>query len=97
MIKRFVKMTFKLERIEEFKRIFNSKKELIAAVKGCSHVELLQDVDNPCVFFTYSLWENTGYIEQYRRSELFKEVWAKTKVLFDDKPEAYSVKEIENE
>ncbi len=95
MIKRFVKMTFKLEHIEEFKSIFNSKKELIAAVEGCSHVELLQDVENPCVFFTYSLWANTDYVEQYRHSELFKEVWAKTKVLFDDKPEAYSVKEIE--
>lgn len=96
MIKRIVKMTFKPEHIEEFKSIFNAKKEFIAAVEGCSHVELLQDVDNPCIFFTYSLWKNTDYIEKYRHSDLFNEVWAKTKVLFNDKPEAYSVIEITN-
>jgi quinol monooxygenase YgiN len=55
MIKRFVKMTFKPEHIQEFKTIFNSNKALIAAVEGCSHVEVLQDVNNPCIFFTYSL------------------------------------------
>ncbi len=91
MIKRFVKMTFKPEHIQEFKIIFNSNKELIAAVEGCTHVELLQDVNNPCIFFTYSLWQHTDYIEQYRHSDLFKGVWAKTKVLFDDKPEAWSL------
>ena len=91
MIKRFVKMTFKPEHIQEFQQIFNSSKELIAAVEGCSHVELLQDVNNPCIFFTFSIWQNTDYIEQYRHSELFKGVWAKTKVLFDDKPEAWSL------
>lgn len=94
MIKRFVKMTFKPEHIQEFKTIFNSNKELIAAVEGCSHVELLQDVNNPCVFFTFSIWQNTDYIEQYRHSDLFKGVWAKTKVLFDDKPKAWSLKGI---
>lgn len=92
MIKRFVKMTFKPEYIQDFKDIFNSSKELIAAVDGCTHVELLQDANNPCVFFTYSLWHNEGFIEQYRNSDLFKGVWAKTKVLFDDKPEAWSLK-----
>jgi heme-degrading monooxygenase HmoA len=92
MIKRFVKMTFKPEYIQDFKDIFNSSKELIAAVDGCKHVELLQDVNNPCVFFTFSLWEHEDFIEQYRNSDLFKGVWAKTKVLFDDKPEAWSLK-----
>ena len=92
MIKRFVKMTFKPEHIQEFQHIFNSSKELIAAVEGCSHVELLQDANNPCIFFTYSHWQNTDYIEQYRHSDLFNGVWAKTKVLFDDKLEAWSLK-----
>lgn len=87
-------MTFKPEFVEEFKALFNSKKELIAAMEGCSHVELLQDADNPAIFFTYSLWENPGYLEVYRHSELFKEVWAKTKVLFDAKPEAWSTETV---
>lgn len=94
MIKRLVKMTFRPEFVEEFKALFNSKKELIAAMEGCSHVELLQDVDNSAIFFTYSLWENAAYLEAYRHSELFKEVWAKTKVLFDAKPEAWSTETV---
>lgn len=87
-------MTFKPELVEEFKALFNSKKELIAAMEGCSHVELLQDVDNRTIFFTYSLWEDPSYLEAYRNSELFKEVWAKTKVLFDAKPEAWSTETV---
>jgi len=50
MIKRFVKMTFKEDSIERFKDIFKASKELIAAMEGCQHVELLQDINNPCVF-----------------------------------------------
>lgn len=94
MIKRLVKMTFKPEFVEDFKALFNSKKELIAAMEGCSHVELLQDVDNPTIFFTYSLWEGPGYLEAYRNSEVFKDVWAKTKVLFDARPEAWSTETV---
>ena len=91
MIKRFVKMTFKPELVEEFITLFNSKKELIAAVEGCTFLELLQDENNSTVFFTYSLWKDESYIEAYRHSELFKEVWDKTKILFDAKPEAWSL------
>ncbi len=94
MIKRFVKLTFKPEHTQDFIELFNSTKALIAAVEGCSHLELLHDVDNKNVFFTFSIWENTIYIDQYRESELFKNVWAKTKVMFGDKPEAWSLKEI---
>ena len=94
MIKRFVKMTFKADCIERFKDIFNSSKTLIAAMEGCKHVELLQDINNPAIFFTLSIWEDPKYLEAYRQSELFAGVWAKTKILFDAKPEAWSVKNI---
>lgn len=91
MIKRFVKLTFKPEHIQDFITLFNSNKELIGSVEGCSHLELLQDTDNQCVFFTFSIWQNTEYIEQYRNSDLFKGIWVRTKKLFADKPEAWSL------
>ncbi|MES2764013.1 MAG: antibiotic biosynthesis monooxygenase family protein [Bacteroidota bacterium] len=94
MIKRFVKMTFQPENIERFKEIFNASKNLIAAMEGCNHVELLQDINNPAIFFTLSIWEDPKYLEAYRESELFAGVWAKTKILFDAKPEAWSVKQL---
>ena len=92
MIKRFVKMTFKPDNVERFKDIFSASKDLIAAMEGCNHVELLQDINNPNIFFTFSMWDDVRYLEAYRQSELFEGVWAKTKILFDDKPEAWSVK-----
>ena len=92
MIKRFVKLTFKPENIERFKDIFKASHQLIIAMEGCHNVELLQDINNPCVFFTLSMWDDPKYLETYRKSELFEGVWAKTKILFDDKPEAWSVK-----
>jgi autoinducer 2-degrading protein len=94
MIKRLVKMTFKPEHVQDFIAIFNSKKDLIGSFEGCTHVELLQDTTQETVFFTYSLWDDPSYLEAYRHSELFKTVWAETKVLFDAKPEAWSVNRI---
>ena len=91
MIKRFVKMTFKPEHVQDFKDLFHKTKDLIAAAEGCKHLELLQDTDNECVFFTFSIWEDPSFLEQYRNSDLFLSVWAKTKVLFDAKPQAWSL------
>ena len=54
-------------------------------------LELYQDKTNPELFFTYSYWEREEDLENYRNSALFKNVWAKTKVLFNDKPQAWSV------
>ena len=94
MIKRFVKMTFKPEHVEDFKELFSNTKDLIAAAEGCKHLELLQDSHNETIFFTFSIWEDPSYLEQYRNSDLFLSTWAKTKVLFNDKPEAWSLKGI---
>lgn len=91
MIKRYVKMTFKPEHIQDFKDLFHKTKEQIAAAEGCKHLELLQDSENESVFFTYSIWEDVSFLEQYRNSDLFLSVWAKTKVMFADKPQAWTL------
>ena len=91
MIKRIVKLTFKEEHLETFVTLFDQVKNNIRNFDGCTHLELWQDVNNPCIFFTYSFWESTEDLESYRHSELFKATWAKTKILFNDKPEAWSI------
>ena len=91
MIKRLVKLTFKPQNIEDFKEIFQESKNLIKSFKGCRDVELLQDINNPCIFFTHSIWDSEKDLNTYRESDLFNSVWAKTKVLFDAKPEAWSL------
>ena len=47
------------------------------------------------VYFTYSWWQGEEDLEAYRHSDLFKGVWAFTKQLFADKPQAWSTQEIE--
>lgn len=95
MIKRIVKMSFQPDKVDEFKNIFGSNWQLIKGFEGCSHVELLQDENSPNIFFTYSLWQSEDHLNAYRNSELFNQVWSKTKILFNDKPQAWSVKQIE--
>jgi heme-degrading monooxygenase HmoA len=91
---RIVKMTFRAEEIPAFLTLFNDKKILIAGFPGCQGVRLLNDVHSSEIFYTYSHWKSPADLETYRNSELFKEVWAETKIKFSDKPEAWSFEEI---
>lgn len=88
-------MSFKPESVEGFKKIFETNWQRIKGFEGCSHVELLQDENQPGIFFTYSLWQSEAHLNAYRNSELFANVWGATKVLFNAKPEAWTVKQIE--
>ncbi len=90
MIKRIVKLTFKVDEIEAFKTIFEESKNKIQNFPGCISVELLQDITHKNIFFTLSFWDNPEDLEAYRHSELFKNTWSRTKVLFSEKPAAWS-------
>lgn len=88
---RIVKMEFQEEKINDFLTNFNAVKEKIRNTKGCRLLELYQDKNKSNIFFTYSYWSEEQDLENYRNSDLFKSVWAKTKPLFNAKPEAWSV------
>lgn len=94
MFIRIVKMSFAEENVASFLENFNNNKEKIRAVDGCEFLQLLRDKDNTNIFFTYSFWNKQEDLENYRQSELFKGVWTKTKVLFNAKPEAWSVEKV---
>ncbi|WP_457610637.1 putative quinol monooxygenase [Lutibacter sp.] len=96
MFKRIVKMSFDIAKIDLFLENFNKNKNKIKNFEGCHHLELLRDKNNPSIFFTYSYWESEAHLEAYKNSELFKTVWAKTKTLFNNKPEAWSVDTVES-
>jgi len=91
MFKRIVKLEFKEANIPTFLNDFDQVKDKIRAFPGCKSLELLQDKSDEGIFFTYSTWESEEALEAYRKSELFGEVWPKTKALFRDKPKAWSV------
>lgn len=84
-------MSFRKEKLQQFESIFKASKDKIKSFDGCKHVELLNDVHHPTIFFTYSHWESEAHLEIYRQSELFKSTWAKTKVLFDKQPEVWTL------
>lgn len=91
MFVRIVKMSFHEEHIQAFLDNFELMKTHIRNAPGNRFLELYQDKNNKCIFFTYSYWETENYLENYRQSALFDEVWTFTKKLFNDKPEAWSV------
>ncbi len=88
-------MSFELEKVEKFKSIYELNWHKIKGFEGCLHVELLQDRSSPSIFFTYSNWESENHLNNYRDSIVFKTVWASTKVLFNQKPEAWTLNVLE--
>lgn len=91
MIIRIVKMTFQPELVPDFLKNFEANKRRIRTFNGCRHLELLRDIHAENVFFTYSYWKSEDHLNAYRQSDLFKNVWLKTKSMFADAPQAWSV------
>lgn len=91
MITRIVKMHFRADEIESFLEVFEKQKQFIAGFDGCTHVELLQDKNDKCQFFTYSHWKHENALELYRESDFFRNIWSGVKLKFDRKPEAWSL------
>ena len=91
MITRIVRMEFRPEAVEEFLAIFNESKSLIRHFPGVQHLELHRDFQQQNVFYTYSLWDAQESLDAYRKSELFGQVWPRTKKLFAAQPMAFSL------
>ncbi len=71
MLIRIVKMSFHKENIPAFLENFNLMKDKIRNAQGNRFLELYQDKNDACIFFTYSYWETEEDLENYRKSELF--------------------------
>ena len=93
---RIVRLSWKAEKINEFISIYESSKSSIESFDGNKYLTLKQDANLSNVLYTYSIWESNEALNNYRNSQFFKETWAKTKLLFDDKPLAYSLMNVEN-
>jgi len=91
MIIRIVKMTFQPDKVDDFIGVFNEAKKQIQNFDGCKNLELWEDTDKDNMFFTYSEWNDKESLENYRNSELFTDTWGRTKILFSEKPEAWSL------
>lgn len=90
MLVRIVRMSFHESDVTSFLSLFHDSSDLIRAVSGCNHLELWQDVDQPNVMTTYSLWDSVEALDAYRESELFRTTWETAKKYFCDSPVASS-------
>lgn len=91
MVTRIVKMTFRNDESDRFLTIFNTYREQIRNADGCIGLQLLRDTNSPEVFFTYSRWEHPSYLEKYRLSNTFGEVWPQVKPLFAEPAQAWTL------
>ncbi|AFL82313.1 hypothetical protein Aeqsu_2872 [Aequorivita sublithincola DSM 14238] len=91
MFTRIVKMEFEKKNIPTFLANFEFVKEKIRNFPGCNFLELYRDKNDETIFFTYSRWNDEEDLENYRTSELFRNVWSETKPMFKSKAEAWSV------
>lgn len=92
---RVVRMKFRPGEVANFRALFSSRKATIAAFDGCLHLELWQDAGDENIFCTYSRWESEAHLNRYRFSPFFKETWGRTRALFAEKAEAWSVRRVE--
>ena len=84
-------MTFREEEVPGFLQLFEEVKGTIRQREGCHHLELWQDKNQPNILFTFSIWENEAALNAYRQSEFFGKTWKRTKALFAEPAEAWSV------
>ncbi|MCK5536275.1 MAG: antibiotic biosynthesis monooxygenase [Bacteroidales bacterium] len=93
MIIRFVKLSFSPQNIAKFKEFEQSIAAKIVDFEGCTFLEILQDINNPEIFFTHSHWKSAQDLDNYKNSEFFKQTWNTTKQWFNGKPEAWSLRD----
>ena len=91
MLIRIVRMHFTEAGVDEFLQIFNANKVAIRNFPGCSHLQLLKDLNDPNTYTTLSYWEDASCLENYRKSELFGSVWGRVKTLFAERSQAFSL------
>lgn len=95
MFIRIVKLTFAEDKGSEFQDIFFESAPFIRQFEGCLGVKLLKQTSSSTVYFTYSYWESEEHLNLYRKSEFFQKTWARTKILFAEKAEAWTTEEVQ--
>ncbi len=94
MIVRIVKLIIDVEELETFLAHFTEYAPKVRGMKGCNHLEVFKDINNPGVCFTYSKWDSEEDLINYKETEVFKIIWKFAKSKFAGKPEAWSVDKI---
>ena len=71
MVIRIVKMTFLESKINDFKEFVKTIEDTIRNFEGCEYLDILQDLHNRNIFFSYSIWKSEADLDNYRKSGFF--------------------------
>jgi len=93
MMTRFVRLSFQVEHREAFLEIFAKHKISIQDFEGLQEIKLLEEMENPGVFFTHSIWDSHVCLENYRDSAYFRKIWSTIKPWFNERAQAWSLEE----
>ena len=94
MIIRIVKLKFQKDKVADFLNLFDNVVTKVNAYPGCQQMHMVRDLNDETLFFTYSVWENTTALENYRNSTLFQTIWPQIKPWFSEKAEAWSTEKV---
>ena len=90
MVIRIVKLTFREEEADTFKKYFATVCDIIRAQEGCNSLQAWQDIHQPEIFFTYSIWNGEEDLNRYRDSAFFLQFWKTVKPWFAAKAEVWT-------
>ena len=94
MIRRIVHLHIANDHIDDFLVLFEGSKAAILSMDGCLELRLLQQIDDPSRFTTFSSWKSDQHLQDYRASDLFLSTWGRTKAVFSDKAWAATFEEL---
>jgi quinol monooxygenase YgiN len=94
MIIRIVKLKFQKDKVADFLNLFDNVVTKVNTYPGCQQMHMVRDLNDETLFFTYSVWENTTALENYRNSPLFQTIWPQIKSWFSEKAEAWSTEKV---
>jgi autoinducer 2-degrading protein len=94
MIIRIVKLSLKEECVDLFKTYFDTVNEIIRNQPNCEKLQAWQEINQPTIFFTYSIWNSEQDLNNYRDSEFFLQFWKTVKPWFAEKAAAWTFDKI---
>ena len=93
MITRIIKLRLK-DSTDEFIKYINSIHDEIFQFTGCHNMEVLNDKDDPKVFFIYTIWKNETELNKFRNSSFNRNFWNTLQDLCESRPEVWTVENI---
>jgi quinol monooxygenase YgiN len=94
MITRIVRLHLHPDTVATFLAQYAESYPHVSTFVGVHALALYRDATDPNVYYTHSQWASLAALEDYRRSPLFKGIWASLKPLFAAPAQAFSLEAV---